>query len=166
MAQDLGQALSWEGDAQTQDSQFELLPAGDYDFEVTGLKHERFDGSEKMAACPVAVVQLRCTGDKASGTVFDRLFLNTKTLWRITKFLKGAGLLDPDTPEGTRFPLSLFDQAVGCTGKCSVTITKSKSNGREYENNNVDYKIPPKRTTTAPAPQRAPQQQSWGGNGF
>ena len=154
--QDKGTALGWDDEGQVQDSQRELLPAGDYDFEVVGLKHERFEGSDKMTACPVAVVQLRCTNAQASGNAFDRIYLNTKTLWRITKFFKSTGLLAPDTPEGTKYPMSLFDKAVGCTGKCSITITKSKSNGKEYENNNFDYK-----TKTS-----APQQRAWGGQGF
>ena len=130
---DLGQARCWDDSAQVQDSQYELLPAGEYDYEVTSFKRERFDGSAKMAACPIAVLQLKCTNAQASGTGFCRLFLNSKVLWRITQFFKSCGLLDPNTPEGTSFPMSLFEQATGCTGKVKVTVTKSTgSNGKTY----------------------------------
>jgi hypothetical protein len=169
MAQDLGQAFNWDDNAQVTDSQFELLPAGDYDYEVTNFKRERFDGSAKMAACPVAVLTLRCTNAQASGTGFCRLFLNSKVVWRITQFFKSCGLLNPNTAEGTSFPMSLFEQVVGCTGKVKVTITKSESNGRTYENNDFQF-IVPKGTAPAPATTYAPpqqtQQRSWGGQGF
>ena len=162
MAQDLGKAFDWDDDAQVQDSRFELLPDGEYDYEIVGFKRERFPGSAKMAACPVAVLQLRCTNAQASGTGFCRLFLNSKVVWRITAFFKSCGLMRPDTPEGTRFPMTLFEQVIGCTGKVKVTITKSESNGRTYENNEFTFVVP-KVGAQAPA---APKQQSWGGQGF
>lgn len=166
---DLGQALNWDDTAQVTDSQFEILPNGDYDYEVTGFKHERFDGSSKMSACPVAVLQLRCTNVNASGTGFCRLFLNSKVLWKITAFFKSCGLIPADTAEGTPFPMSLFEQVVGCTGKVKVTVTKSTSNGREYENNEFQFVVPKATAAPAPAPTYAPQQpqqRSWGGQGF
>ena len=169
---DLGQARCWDDSAQVQDSQYELLPAGEYDYEVTSFKRERFDGSAKMAACPIAVLQLKCTNAQASGTGFCRLFLNSKVLWRITQFFKSCGLLDPNTPEGTSFPMSLFEQATGCTGKVKVTVTKSTgSNGKTYENNDFQFIVPkggvaPAPATTYTPPQQQPQQRSWGGQGF
>lgn len=176
MAQDLGQAFSWDDNAQVQDSQFELLPNGEYDYEVTSFKRERFDGSAKMAACPVAVIQLRCTNAQASGTGFCRLFLNSKVIWKITAFFKSCGLLSPDTPEGTSFPMSLFEQVVGHTGKVKVTVTKSESNGRTYENNEFQFVVPKASAAPSPATTYAPpqqtyqppqtQQRSWGGQGF
>lgn len=169
MAQDLGQALSWDGSAQVTDSQFELLPEGEYDYEVTGFKRERFDGSAKMAACPVAVLQLKCTNASASGTGFCRLFLNSKVLWRITQFFKSCGLIPAGTPEGTSFHMSLFEQVPGCTGKVKVTVTKSESNGRTYENNEFQFVVPKPTAAATPAPTYAPQQsqqRSWGGQGF
>jgi len=162
MAQDLGKAFDWDDDAEVQGSQFELLPDGEYDYEIVGFKRERFPGSAKMAACPVAVLQLRCTNAQASGTGFCRLFLNSKVVWRITAFFKSCGLMRPDTPEGTRFPMTLFEQVIGCTGRVKVTITKSESNGRTYENNEFTFVVP---KVGAQAP-RQPQQQSWGGQGF
>lgn len=166
MAQDLGQSLSWEGEAEVQDSQFELLPDGEYDYEIVGFKRERFAGSEKMAACPIAVLQLRCKNAQASGTGFCRLFLNSKVVWRITAFFKSCGLMRPDTPEGTRFPMSLFDQVIGCTGKVKVTITKSEYKGKTYENNEFTFVVPKAGAQAATAPAPEPRQRAWGGQGF
>lgn len=177
---DLGVAFDWDDNAQVTDNQFELLPEGEYDYEVVGFKRERFGGSQKMNACPVAVLQLRCTNAEAQGTGFCRLFLNSKVLWRITSFFKSCGLIPAGTPEGTSFPMSLFEQVVGCTGKVKVTVTKSESNGRTYENNEFQFVVPKDTATPAPAttyappqqpqqlyqPPQQPQQRSWGGQGF
>jgi hypothetical protein len=90
---------------------------------------------------------------------------------KITAFFKSCGLLSPDTPEGTSFPMSLFEQVVGCTGKVKVTVTKSTgNNGREYENNEFQFVVPKASAGTSPATTYAPpqqtQQRSWGGQGF
>jgi hypothetical protein len=161
MAQDKGQALGWDDEGQVQDSQFELVPEGEYDYEVTNFKRERFDGSDKMAACPVAALQLKCTNVETGlvATGFCRLFLNSKVQWRIAAFFKSCGLIDPNAAEGARMPMSLFDGAVGCTGRVKVKITKSKRGDRTYENNDFNFVIPNRSTQ----PQQ-PAQQSWGGD--
>ena len=144
MAVDKGQALGWDSEGQVQSSSFEVVPEGEYTYEVVGFKRERFDGSAKMGPCPVAALQLRCT-DIETGLVatgFCRLFLNSKVLFRISNFFKSCGLIDPNAPDGSGFPMSLFDQVVGCTGRVKVKVTKSTNNGREYENNDFDFVIP------------------------
>lgn len=164
MAQDKGQALGWEDESTVQDNGFEILPEGEYAYEVVSLKRERFDGSAKMNACPVAALQLRCAdGNGVIRTGFCRLFLNSKVLWRITEFFKSCGLVAPDAPEGTSMPMSLFDQVIGCTGYVKVTVSTSERDGKTYENN--DYKFL-KPTPKPMPPQAQPQQQSWGGQGF
>jgi hypothetical protein len=159
--QDKGTALGWEDEGQVQDSQFELVPEGEYDYEVVNLKRERFDGSDKISACPVAALQLRFinvnTGLSTTGSC--RLFLNSKVQWRITQFFKSCGLVDPNAAEGTSMPMSLFNQAVGCTGRVKVKITKSKDG--KYDNN--DFNFVPKAGAQQP---QEPQQRSWGGQGF
>lgn len=141
---DLGYALDWDSTGEVQNSQFELLPEGEYDYEVVNLKHERYGGGDKMAACPVAALQLKCRGEKGTGIAFVRLYLNSKVLWRITSFFKSCGLIPVETAEGTKFPMTLFEDAVGCSGRCKVRITKSESKGKTYENNEVDFLMPRK----------------------
>ena len=186
MAQDKGMALGWDDEGQAADDSFELLPEGEYAFEVVNFKRERFDGNENMAPCPQAAIQLKCRGDKATGTVFERIKLNTKMMWQITAFFKACGLIPADTPEGTSISMRLFDQSIGCTGRCKLTIRKYKYKGEDREANNVTFLAPTDAQPQAQAAQAQPsyptqqpsyqqpqqqyqqpqQQQSWGGQGW
>ena len=182
MAQDKGMALGWDDEGQAADDSFELLPEGEYDFEVTNFKRERFDGSDTMAPCPQAALQLKCRGQKATGTVFERIKLNTKMMWQITAFFKSCGLIPADTPEGASISMSLFGQSIGCTGRCKITQRSYKTGkGEERTVNNVTFlapeqKQPQPQQTSYQQPQQQyqqpqqyqpqPQQQSWGGQGW
>ena len=165
MQQDKGTALGWDDEGQVQDNAFELVPEGEYTYEVTNFKRERFGGSDKMSACPVAALQLKCTNAQTgvTATGFCRLFLNSKVQWRIAAFFKSCGLIDPNAAEGASMPMSLFNQVVGCTGRVKVKVTKSKDG--KYENNDFNFVVP-KGGAQQPQPQAQPQQQSWGGQGF
>lgn len=165
MAQDKGTALGWGDEGQVQDNSFDVVPEGEYDYEVVNFKRERFGGSDKMSACPVAALQLKCTNPQTgvTATGFCRLFLNSKVQWRIAQFFKSCGLIDPNAAEGTSMPMSLFDRVVGATGRVKVKVTKSKRDGREYENNDFNFVVP-RGGNAQQQPQ--PQQQSWGGQGF
>lgn len=155
MAIDKGQAIGWDDEGQVQSSSFEVVPEGEYTYEVVSLKRERFEGSTKMGACPVAALQLRCTNVETGlvATGFCRLFLNSKVLFRISNFFKSCGLIAPDAPDGSNFSMSLFEQVEGCTGRVKVKVTKTTNNGREYENNDFDFVIPePGKQTQATIP--------------
>ncbi len=144
---DKGQAFGWDDEAEVkEDGDFEILPAGEYAFEVVNFKRERFDGSAKMSACPVAVLQLKCQAETndgiITGSVFDRLYLNSKALWRISNFFKCVHLIPADAPEGTAMSMSLFNKVVGQTGRCKVKVRKYKVDGQERQSNDVDYIVP------------------------
>ena len=62
------------------DGGFTLLPAGTYAFEVAKIERERFEGSDKMEACPRAKVTLNVWTSQGWAPVVDRLMLNTKTV--------------------------------------------------------------------------------------
>lgn len=149
MAQDRGQALGWDDEAQVEDSAYEVLPEGTYDYEVAGFDRGHYEGSANMAPCPMAKVRLHCTGTggtSASGTAFVNFYLNSKTLWKITQLLKSTSVLDPETPEGQKYPLSMFskDNLIGSTGRCKVKVTQSKRDGKTYDNNEFTFLKPEK----------------------
>lgn len=162
MAQDKGTALGWDDEAQVQDNQYDVLPEGEYAYEVVNFKRERFNGSDKMSPCPVAALQLKCTNKQTgiAATAFCRLYLNSKVLWRISAFFKSCGLLEPNAPEGASMPMSLFGDCVGRTGNVKVKVSKSTKGGTTYENNEFTFVVPKGNQQAAPA------QKSWGGEGF
>ena len=55
--------IGWE-DVIEKDSQFELLDPGDYSFKVESFERGRFDGSEKIPPCNMAIVHLNVFDDK------------------------------------------------------------------------------------------------------
>ena len=82
---DKGQALDWDVTEVVDDGGFTLLPAGTYAFEVAKIERERFEGSDKMEACPRAKVTLNVWTSQGWAPVVDRLMLNTKMAWRIAR---------------------------------------------------------------------------------
>ena len=153
---DMGESLGWEDEGKVQESEFVLLEPGIYDYTVTKFERGRFDGSEKMAACPMAKLTIHCksatTGMESD--VFVNLPLNSKVLFRITQFFKSCGLLPLDAKQGDGMPMSLFNHVMGRTGK--VKIKNRTYKDRDY--NEVDEFLKPEQSAAAPA--------SWGGSGF
>lgn len=88
---DLGQDLGWEGYVIDDGPSFELLDAGYYPFRVKKLEKERFEGSSKMASCSRAKLTLEINAGDHFVTVFDRIMLNTKMQWRISRFFECLG---------------------------------------------------------------------------
>lgn len=157
MADNKGVALGWDDEGKVQEGgDYDVLPAGEYSYEVTDFKRERYDGGKNMGPCPVAVLQLKCINEQASGTVFTRLYLNSKVMFRISNFFKSAGLIPANAPEGSSMPMSLFERAVGCIGQCKVKVRKYEYQGEKRESNDVDFIVP--KVTAQPQAQPAPQQ--------
>lgn len=92
--QNLDMAMGWD-DEITQESEFILLDKGEYPFKVEKLEKEYFNGSEKMAACPMAVLHLNVDNQV---TVQTRLFLNKKTEWKLSQFFTSIGLKKKGEP--------------------------------------------------------------------
>lgn len=93
---DLGQDLGWEGYVIDDGPSFELLDAGYYPFRVKKLEKERFEGSSKMASCSRAKLTLEINAGDHFVTVFDRIMLNTKTQWRVSRFFECLGFTKDD----------------------------------------------------------------------
>ena len=91
---DKGQALDWDVTEVVDDGGFTLLPAGTYAFEVAKIERERFEGSDKMEACPRAKVTLNVWTSQGWAPVVDRLMLNTKMAWRIARSTREAVVLN------------------------------------------------------------------------
>jgi hypothetical protein len=86
----LGEALDWEGEFDATD-EFILLAPGYYPFTVKNLERERFQGSNKMAACPRAKLTLEVTAGNNTVNITDRIMLSTKTQWRVSQFFQSLG---------------------------------------------------------------------------
>ena len=54
MAENIERELGWDESIENDGPEFVLLPDGEYPFRVEGLERKRFNGSDKLPACPMA----------------------------------------------------------------------------------------------------------------
>lgn len=136
--QNLEAALDWNSEI-SKESEFELLPEGEYDFEVESFERGRFDGSEKMSACPQAnltlIVKNAETGKE--GKVYDTLFLHSKAEWKLSQFFSAIG----QKKKGEPLKMN-WNEVPGAKGKLKLIVNKYTSkNGEQRENNRVSSYI-------------------------
>lgn len=163
---DMGQELDWDMGEVSDEGAFVLLPAGVYAFGVEKLEKERFEGSAKMAPCPRAHLTLSLIGaDGSSGTVHERLMLNTKMAWRIARFFQSLGF--QKNPETGKVPVA-WNQVEGKSGYLALKVREYlKKDGSTGQSNEVDEWLLPgderiaralSAQSAAPAAQSAPVQ--------
>lgn len=117
--------LSWD-DQITQESNFVLLPEGEYDFMVESFERGRFNGSDKMPACNQAILNLKVfakNGEPAS--MKHTLLLHTKTEWKLSEFFACIGHKQKNQPLQMNWNL-----VPGSRGKCKVG--QKTYNGNQY----------------------------------
>lgn len=82
--------LDWD-DQIEKESEFVLLPAGDYEFTVTGFKRARHPGSAKLSACNKAELDIEITSPEGTAVIRHNLFLHTKTEGILSAFFVSIG---------------------------------------------------------------------------
>ena len=148
MASTKGYAIGWDDEIiDPGEPEFVLLTPGVYDFTITGFERGHFDGSEKMDACSMAKLTLRCSNGVQETTVFTNLFLSSAVAFKLSKFAKSIG----DMPAGQKFHVD-WNNIIGKRGKCRIKTRVY--NGKDY--NEVDDFIVPD-PANAPAPASMPQ---------
>ena len=156
MASTKGYAIGWDDEIiDPGEPEFVLLTPGIYDFTVTGFERGHFDGSEKMDACSMAKLTLRCTNGIQETTVFTNLFLSSAVAFKLSKFAKSIGDMPAGGTTGQKFHVD-WNNIIGKHGKCKIKTRVY--NGKDY--NEVDDFIvpdPANAPVTAPAPAPMPQ---------
>lgn len=132
--------LGWNDEIENDSGDFEILPAGEYNFTVQGFERARHNGSAKLPPCNKAVVTLECDDGKGnSGTVMTNLFLHSKTEGMLCQFFRSTGARQ----HGQRMAMD-WNRVVGARGRCKVTIRKfTGRDGQERDSNDVRFLDPP-----------------------
>lgn len=152
MASTKGYAIGWDDEIiDPGEPEFVLLTPGVYDFTITGFERGHFDGSEKMDACSMAKLTLRCSNGVQETTVFTNLFLSSAVAFKLSKFAKSIGDMPAGSTTGQKFHVD-WNNIIGKIGKCRIKTRVY--NGKDY--NEVDDFIVPD-PAAAPAPTPAPQ---------
>lgn len=159
MANSKGYAIGWDDEIiDPGEPEFVLLTPGVYDFTITGFERGHFDGSEKMDACSMAKLTLRCTNGVQETTVFTNLFLSSAVAFKLSKFAKSIGDMPAGSTTGQKFHVD-WNNIIGKSGKCKIKTRVY--NGKDY--NEVDDFIvpdPAAAPAAAPAPAPAPAPQA------
>ena len=152
MASTKGYAIGWDDEIiDPGEPEFILLTPGIYDFTVTGFERGHFDGSEKIDACSMAKLTLKCSNGVQETTVFTNLFLSSAVAFKLSKFAKSIGDMPAGSTTGQKFHVD-WNNIIGKRGKCKIKTRVY--NGKDY--NEVDDFIVPD-PAAAPAPTPMPQ---------
>lgn len=157
MASTKGYAIGWDDEIiDPGEPEFVLLTPGIYDFTVTGFERGHFDGSEKMDACSMAKLTLRCSNGIQETTVFTNLFLSSAVAFKLSKFAKSIGDMPAGSTTGQKFHVD-WNNIIGKSGKCRIKTRVY--NGKDY-NEVDDFIVPDPANAPAPAPAPAPMPQA------
>ena len=156
MASTKGYAIGWDDEIiDPGEPEFVLLTPGIYDFTITGFERGHFDGSEKMDACSMAKLTLRCSNGVQETTVFTNLFLSSAVAFKLSKFAKSIGDMPAGSTSGQKFHVD-WNNIIGKRGKCRIKTRVY--NGRDY-NEVDDFIVPDPANAPAAAPAPAPMPQ-------
>ena len=149
MASTKGYAIGWDDEIiDPGEPEFVLLTPGVYDFTITGFERGHFDGSEKMDACSMAKLTLRCSNGVQETTVFTNLFLSSAVAFKLSKFAKSIGDMPAGSTSGQKFHVD-WNNIIGKRGKCKIKTRVY--NGKDY-NEVDDFIVPDPAAAPAPAP--------------
>jgi hypothetical protein len=133
--------LGWDEEI-SRESEFVILPEGDYDFEVVNFERTRSSGSDKLPPCNMAVLDIRITDGRQSTNVKERLVLHTKMEWKLSQFFRSIG----QKKQGETVRMN-WNAVPGAKGRCKVKVRKyTNDKGEEKETNEIakfyDYIAP------------------------
>lgn len=140
---DIGRELSWDDEIEKDAGEFIILPDGDYTFTVTSFERGRFEGSEKLTPCPMAIIHLKIDNEQGPVTVQHRLFLHTKTEGMISAFFSAIGL----KKKGEKLKMD-WTQVAGSYGRCKLGTREWTSNSGEVMKSNEVKRFYPKEEKT------------------
>lgn len=155
MSEYQNQEIGWD-DAISKDSEFTLLPEGDYSFTVTKFERARHNGSDKLPPCNKAILTLELTDGINEGTITHNLFLHRKCEGMLCAFFTAIGQRKHGETLNPK-----WNMVTGSTGTCKVGVRSwTGRDGQQMQSNEI-RKFYEK--DAAPQPQAAPEprQQSF-----
>ena len=156
--QQIERELSWDDVIENEGGGFVVLPAGKYPFRVTKFTRGRFNGSEKMPACPKAELELSVySQEHGEVTIFESLLLHTKTEWKLSEFFLSVG----QKRKGEKVTMN-WQAVIGAQGMCELEVNKyNDKQGNPRENNRVKEYLEPTAPATPQPNYQAPQAQPY-----
>ena len=150
---DQNEQLSWDSEIIDDSQDFEPIPEGDYAFRVAKFERGQYNGGEKMGPCPVAKLELEVAeGEYEGRKVFENLYLNRKSMWKLASFFTCIGQRPVGLPKDEPMRMD-WTRVPGSTGRAHIGQRTWKGrDGQERVDNQVTSFLPP----DAPAQPAAP----------
>ncbi|MBR6875501.1 MAG: hypothetical protein IKN00_04340 [Bacteroidales bacterium] len=150
MSEYMNQEIGWD-DSISKDSEFTILPEGDYSFTVAKFERARHNGSEKLPPCNKAVLTLELTDGVHSGTITHNLFLHRKTEGMLCAFFSAIGQRKHGETLAPK-----WNQVIGSTGTCKVGMREwTGRDGQKMQSNEIrrfyEKEAAPEAAPAAPA---------------
>lgn len=154
MADYIERELDWDDEIE-RESDFVLLPEGDYNFTVTAFERARHEGSEKLPPCKKAIVTLTIDAPEGKAAIKHNLFLHQRCEGLLSQFFIGIG----QKKHGE--PLKMdWTRVVGAGGRCKIGIRNwTDKDGNPHQSNEVKKFYEPEAAPAA-ASQSTPVQQT------
>ena len=136
---EVGRELDWD-DSIEKDSEYVLLPEGDYDFTIDHYERGRSHGSEKIPPSNMAIVYFNVrTPEGQETTIKENFILHSKLEWKLSELFCGVGL----KKKGEQLRMN-WNALPGLTGRAQVSLDADKNDpSKKY---NHIKKIYPKET--------------------
>lgn len=125
MADEKGFELGWDDSIEKDGAEFVLLPAGDYDFEITQFERGRHAGSDKLPPCNKAIVHVHIETDVGETTIKHNLYLHSRTEGLLCSFFTAIG----QRQHGENLKMN-WNTVVGAKGRCKIGVRTYQ--GQEY----------------------------------
>lgn len=124
--------FNWDDTIQN-DSTFEVLPVGDYNFTVKSFERGRHSGSDKLPPCNKAVLKIEVSNGANSTTLEHNLYLHSSTEGFLCSFFKAIG----QRQHGQAMKMD-WSKVIGAKGRCKLGIHKwTGKDGQAMENNQI-----------------------------
>ncbi|MFT8476616.1 MAG: hypothetical protein ABF682_04325 [Liquorilactobacillus sp.] len=138
--------LDWNSGWVAEESDFTLLPEGNYPFTVTNLERKVYTGnSDKIPnGAPYAEVSCEVVGKEGKTTVKERMYLMKKFTWKLTQFFAAIG---QPTVIGQPFSPN-WSTVVGSKGQAKVEVNSyNDRDGNKKQNNRIKEFLKPAANT-------------------
>lgn len=127
---DMDRELNWD-DTIEKESDFVLLPEGDYDFTVESFERARHDGSQYTPPCHMAILKLVVeTPDGSKATINHNLYLHSSKEGQLSAFFMAIG----QKKKGEPLKMN-WNMVPGSTGRAKIVQKPGKKDPSKMFNN-------------------------------
>jgi hypothetical protein len=135
--------LNWDEGWVAEESEFTLLPEGNYPFHVTNLERKIYSGQSDKIPNGAPYAEVTCEvngGEKGKTTIKERLYLMKKFTWKLTQFFNSIGQVQeigqPFQPK--------WNQVIGANGRAKLEVNNyTDRDGNKKQNNRIKEFLKP-----------------------